>query len=320
MFRAQIAASYSLVLLSALLAPSMAGGQQQRQGQAAQGSAALDKADACVTSPGARGKDPKKHGSPSDRDGDTINDTADACPDVPGAPRRDAKLNGCPLDQDTGVEVPLDKDSDGVHDDIDRCIYVPGLKAAPASVPASLRTDWEARFLGCPEDIDNDAIPNLPDACPLDKGQPSKAPKKNGCPLARRAGAPQPKESAPPPPKEEERRARAEKPALTSGAPAGDTKQQLDQLFDAQHEAFRCCFDAIEAPKKPLSGGKVTLLVKVDGAGKLKGSGIVAAESDAVSPQMKKCINDVASALAYPKPASSLSVGYKRSFDFKPRR
>jgi hypothetical protein len=135
------------------------------------------------------------------------------------------------------------------------------------------------------------------------------------------AATPPKKESAAlPAPTDEQCRARASTPAPANATGAGDTKQQFDQLFNAHHETFRCCFDAVEAPRKPLVGGKVTMLVKVDGTGKLKSSEIVSGESDAVSPQTNKCMIDIAGMLAYPKPATSMSFGYKRTFDFKPRR
>ena len=134
------------------------------------------------------------------------------------------------------------------------------------------------------------------------------------------AAAPPPKESAAPPvPTEQECRTRAAK-ASPAGTTGSDTKQQLDQLFDAHHETFRCCFDAIDASKKPLTGAKVTLLFKIDSAGKLKSSEIVAAESDAVSAEGNKCMTYIAGTLAYPKPTTNASFGYKRTFDFKSRR
>jgi outer membrane protein OmpA-like peptidoglycan-associated protein len=143
-----------------------------------------DKDDACVTVPGVADKDPKKHGCPGDRDGDRIYDRDDACPEVAGVLSQDPKLHGCLVDQDTSAEVLLDQDGDGVHDDVDKCVTVPGLKAAPASVPPARKAEWETNFLGCPEDIDQDAIPNIPDACPREKGKPDKDPKRHGCPLA----------------------------------------------------------------------------------------------------------------------------------------
>lgn len=134
------------------------------------------------------------------------------------------------------------------------------------------------------------------------------------------AAAPTPKESAVPPiPTEQECRDRAAKitpPAST----ATEVVQQFKEFFNAYHESFRCCFDALHAPSNPGKGAKVTMLADVDGDGNLKKAEIIAAESDPVSPQTQKCIVDIAVGLRYPKPVSSKAVGYKRIFDFKARR
>lgn len=131
---------------------------------------------------------------------------------------------------------------------------------------------------------------------------------------------PPPKENAtPPPPTEQECRDRAAKitpPAST----ATEVVQQFKEFFNAYHESFRCCFDALHAPSNPGKSAKVTMLVDVDGDGHLKKAEIIAAESDPVSAQTQKCMVDIAVGLSYPKPASSKAVGYKRIFDFKARR
>jgi hypothetical protein len=123
-----------------------------------------------------------------------------------------------------------------------------------------------------------------------------------------------------PVPTEQECRARAAQPLSTPVSGDGEPKQTYDAFFQAHHDTFRCCFDALYAPQKPKTDGQVTLLVKVDGSGKLTGSEVIAAETTATSPQLSACIQDVAKAIAYPKRADNKSVGYKRSFDFKARR
>lgn len=131
----------------------------------------------------------------------------------------------------------------------------------------------------------------------------------------------QPKEiPLPPPPTEQACRDGATKATPVVASSATDAKQQFGQFFDAHHETFRCCFDAIDAPKQQRSGAKVTLLVKVDGTGKLKSSEIVQAESGAISSETSTCMADIAKTLSYPKPMTGLTVAYKRIFDFKGRR
>jgi outer membrane protein OmpA-like peptidoglycan-associated protein len=143
----------------------------------------LDRDDACVEVPGVAHSDPKKNGCPSDRDNDGILDGDDACPDILGVKSAIAALNGCPVDEDKSSLVPLDRDRDTVLDDADKCPDQPGLTQAPASVGAAQRAKWEEQFLGCPEDIDNDKIANLPDACPRHPGAANKDPQKHGCPM-----------------------------------------------------------------------------------------------------------------------------------------
>ena len=128
--------------------------------------------------------------------------------------------------------------------------------------------------------------------------------------------------AAPPPPTEAECRVRASTPlpAPSGGEAESDVKQQYDAFFLAQHETFRCCFDALYAPKMPHTDGQVVLFVKLEASGKLASSEIITGETTAEGPEMNACVLDVAKALAYPKPASSAMVGYKRTFQFKARR
>jgi hypothetical protein len=115
--------------------------------------------------------------------------------------------------------------------------------------------------------------------------------------------------------------ARASKPAASPafGAPS-EPHKQLDDLFQAQHESFRCCYDALYAPKAPRASGQVALLVKVDKAGKLISSEVLASESSVQAPDVHACVVDVSKALVYPKATNDMAVGYKRTFDFKARR
>lgn len=143
-----------------------------------------DRDDACVSVPGVAQPDPKKHGCPLDRDSDGIYDAIDACPDIPGLPSEDKRLHGCQVDQDKSALTPLDRDRDRVRDDVDQCVDVPGLKEAPSYLSAAQKQEWEKKYLGCPEDLDGDKIPNIPDACPRDPGPAHKEPARHGCPLA----------------------------------------------------------------------------------------------------------------------------------------
>lgn len=130
----------------------------------------------------------------------------------------------------------------------------------------------------------------------------------------------QKKESAAPPaPTEEQCRVLASKP-VSVPASSDDPKAQYDAFFDASHETFRCCFDAIYAPQKPLKDGTVALVVRVDKTGKLTGSEVVAGETNATDPKLNTCMLDVAKVMAYPAPANKKPLGYKRVFNFKARR
>lgn len=140
----------------------------------------LDKVDACVTVPGVAHASPKKNGCPSDRDDDGIYDRDDACAAVAGLPNANKKLHGCPEDRSTSEITTIDRDRDRVRDDVDKCVDIPGLKEAPANVSAAEKKEWEAKFLGCPPDIDDDKVLNLVDACPDKAGDPAR----RGCPWA----------------------------------------------------------------------------------------------------------------------------------------
>src|SRR5689334_15528017 len=62
--------------------------------------------------------------------------------------------------------------------------------------------------------------------------------------------------AAPPPPTEAECRERASQPLPAPPEAASDVKLQYDAFFLAQHETFRCCFDALYAPKMPRTDGQ----------------------------------------------------------------
>ncbi len=141
----------------------------------------------------------------------------------------------------------------------------------------------------------------------------------NGAATASGTQATPPKEAPlPPPPTEQQCRDNAAKVSAPDVSKAADAKRQYTEFFDAYHETLRCCYDALDAPKKPGQGAKVALLVKVDGTGKLMSSEIP--KTDAISPEAQKCILDIANKLVYPKPIGEKGVGYERTFDFKPRR
>jgi hypothetical protein len=111
--------------------------------------------------------------------------------------------------------------------------------------------------------------------------------------------------------------------AATSGgevAPAADLEAQLGALFDARHEMFRCCFDALYAPRAPRTGGTVALLVKLDKKGGFIKAEVVTAESTVQSPEVNACLVDMARELRYPAPPGDRAVGYERIFDFEARR
>jgi hypothetical protein len=129
-----------------------------------------------------------------------------------------------------------------------------------------------------------------------------------------------PAASAPPKPK-----TAAECKALTSKVTTPvlnqtDTQLQMRDLFQAYHETFRCCFDALYAPQNPGVGGKVVLLVHIDANGTFESTEIVAAETTVPSTEVQQCMVDIAKSLPYPKPLSGKDITYRRNFDFKPRR
>ena len=126
--------------------------------------------------------------------------------------------------------------------------------------------------------------------------------------------------AAPPPPTEAECRVRASTLRAESSGPASDVQQQYDSFFLAHHETFRCCFDALYAPRMPRTDGQLALFVKLDASGKLTHSEIVANETTAQGQEVDACFLEVARMIAYPSPMSQESVGYKRIFQFKARR
>jgi hypothetical protein len=124
----------------------------------------------------------------------------------------------------------------------------------------------------------------------------------------------------PPPPSEEQCRANASRVAVgydTSGVT--DVKAQFGRFFDAHHDTFRCCVDALEAPTRPNVNLKVSLVVRVDPAGKLTGVEF-AQGTDTLYPATSKCLTDIAGMIRYPAPIGGNPVAYNRVFDFKARR
>lgn len=124
---------------------------------------------------------------------------------------------------------------------------------------------------------------------------------------------------APPPPSEQECRAHASRPVAYDASGATDARGQFSKFFDAHHETFRCCFDALEAPSRPYVDVKVSLIVRVEFDGKLT-SAEFAPGSSAILPATSKCITDIAGMLSYPAPIGGKPMGYNRVFDFKAHR
>lgn len=125
--------------------------------------------------------------------------------------------------------------------------------------------------------------------------------------------------TAPPPPSEQECRARASRPAVYDVNGVTDVKVQFGRFFDACHDTFRCCFDALEAPSRSMVNAKVSLVVRVEADGKFK-SAEFAQASDPLSPATSRCIMDVAAMLSYPAPIGGKPIAYNRIFDFKAHR
>jgi hypothetical protein len=101
---------------------------------------------------------------------------------------------------------------------------------------------------------------------------------------------------------------------------ASDPQKQLDEVFLANHETFRCCIDALVAPKAGRVDANMALVVTLDSAGKLTSSDILLSETSVQAPDAQACVLDVAKALAYPKPGNDMDIRYKRVFQFKARR
>lgn len=124
---------------------------------------------------------------------------------------------------------------------------------------------------------------------------------------------------APPPPSEQQCRAQASRPVPVDLSGATDARGQFSKFFDAHHEIFRCCFDALEAPSRPFVDVKVSLVVRIEFDGKLT-SAEFAPGSSTIFPTTSKCITDIAGMLSYPAPIGGKPVGYNRVFDFKAHR
>jgi hypothetical protein len=166
------------------------------------------------------------------------------------------------------------------------------------------------------------AMACTPAAGPTPKGPEAQTQPSAGEPAAAQVAAA--KRNAPPPATTmEECRAIAKRPRTGhSGKSVGpnDPQRQFDDMFDAQHETFRCCFDMLFAPEAPRRDGHVALRVKVNHEGTLVSSEIVTAESNVQLPEVHACVLDIARQMAYPKPQNDQDVAYERVFDFKARR
>lgn len=147
-------------------------------------------------------------------------------------------------------------------------------------------------------------------AAPQPAASPGEAPEPPSA--APQTASPAPKTSA-------ECVALAAKPAAGQVSSASDPQKQLDEVFLAHHETFRCCVDALSAPKAG-TDANMALVVTLDSAGKLTSSDILLSETSVQAPEVQACVTDVAKALAYPKPGNDMDVRYKRVFHFKARR
>lgn len=82
-----------------------------------------------------------------------------------------------------------------------------------------------------------------------------------------------------------------------AGKPTGeissssDPQKQLHRVFQDNHENFRCCVDALFAPKAGRADASVALVVTLDSAGKLTSSDVVQSETSAQAPAVHACIN-----------------------------
>ena len=123
----------------------------------------------------------------------------------------------------------------------------------------------------------------------------------------------------PPPPSEQECRAKAAQPVPYDVNGVTDVRMQFSKFFDARHETFRCCFDALEAPSRPMVNVRVALTVRIAPDGKLTGVEF-APESEPLSPAAGKCMTDIAGMLSYPAPIGGQPIAYTRKFDFKAHR
>jgi hypothetical protein len=128
-----------------------------------------------------------------------------------------------------------------------------------------------------------------------------------------------PQSVLPPPPTEQECRTQASRTVPYDASDATDVKGQFRKFFDAHHDIFRCCFDALDAPSRPYVDVKVSLVVRVEPDGKLNAVEF-APGSGSIFPATSKCITDIATMLSYPVPMGGKPVAYNRVFDFKARR
>jgi len=156
---------------------------------------------------------------------------------------------------------------------------------------------------------------------------PNTTPAPTAAPPPASAAAPlsTPTTSAAPTPAPERPKTAAECKALAAKTPAPvitatDTQVQMREHFQAYHETFRCCFDALFAPQNPGVSGKVALAVDIDASGSFASAEILAADTTVQSTEVQACIIEIAKSLTYPKPASGKDIRYRRNFDFKARR
>lgn len=187
-----------------------------------------------------------------------------------------------------------------------------GGSAGPATDPAPLQVTESKKPAPT-------APPSTPAAAPPTTATPAAPATATAAPTGTAAAA------TPPKPAPETPKTAAECKALTTKSPAPtipatDTKAQMREFFQAYHETFRCCFDALFAAQNPGVSGKVALAVNIDANGDFASAEVLPEGTTVQSTEVRACIIDIAKSLAYPKPASGKDIRYLRNFDFKARR
>lgn len=110
--------------------------------------------------------------------------------------------------------------------------------------------------------------------------------------------------------------------ATAADGGTSDRYAPMKEFMKLKREGFRCCFDiwARKIPEAKLYG-KVTFSLELKPDGTLKEATVKPEEGALpVSPDVEKCLVEVAGTVKYPKSASGMVTTYTHRFDFKPRR